>query len=813
MIPSRRRGPLVAALTAILLVWPMHTGTAAADPARTAASPPPPPLVTSAEYPEIRPADPEDPWYDGAGRPGEFTFSAPGTTVNRYQYGIRNDPWTILPTENGAPRTITFVPERGGVFFISVRGLTPEGVASGVTTYRFSVASGTSERVGWALDDASDARVASGYAEPRSATLLGGAVLGGDGVRGGALTLNGADALLRTDTRLLDPAADFTVSTWVRLEETGDEPSVVWSLPGREHPEVELFHSPRLDRWILGAGGSERGEGRPTGARSRAPVSRTTGEWVHLVGTHDAVRGELTLYVNGHRTGRTPHAADSSMSRPLLVGAGRYAGGFDGFLHGDVDEITLFERVLSPEEISRLHAAPGESLPGAPASLALALDEPAGGRTVGGGADAPGAELRGGAALGAESLTGTSLALDGLDGHAVVGSLPLNGAADWSFATRVRLDRLPGEEATVFSLTSTTDEAVSVGYDPSGGNWFLRTPGGGNTPAGTTAPLAERWMHLAVVHHAGRDAVELYVNGFPAGTAEQVGVPTGPLSLTLGATDGTAGPAAFLPGRVDDVRLHDRPLPASEIKAMSPPVEDNPPAAVAARWNFEELVDGITPDSSPNGHHLTVVGGELEEFGWVDDRALLLNGVDGHASTDSVPIDTTKGFSVTGFFRSRGLGDEPATVLSVVGERESAVTVRFLPHPEEYSWGEWEVSLTDSDGDDAVTTRFVASDFPSDPSYWTHVAVVYDRSGGALRLYVDSYPTEIDLSSAPTFPAFGEVSSVQIGRSLRNGEWGEYWPGMVDDIWVVDGVLSDHQVRHMAAGASGLPPVLPVDPR
>ncbi|MCE7079206.1 laminin G domain-containing protein [Streptomyces sp. ST2-7A] len=116
------------------------------------------------------------------------------------------------------------------------------------------------------------------------------------------------------------------------------------------------------------------------------------------------------------------------MPRPLLIGAGRYEGALAGFPKGAVDEIALFERVLSAEEISRLHAAPGEALPGAPASFC--------------------------------------------------------------------------------------------------------TPGGGDTPATIPAPPAERWMHLSVVHDARRDVAELYVNGFPACTAETEGIPGGPLSLT-----------------------------------------------------------------------------------------------------------------------------------------------------------------------------------------------------------------------------------------------------------------------------------------
>ncbi|MCE7079205.1 LamG domain-containing protein [Streptomyces sp. ST2-7A] len=211
---------------------------------------------------------------------------------------------------------------------------------------------------------------------------------------------------------------------------------------------------------------------------------------------------------------------------------------------------------------------------------------------------------------------------------------------------------------------------------------------------------------------------------------------------------------------------------------MSPPVENNSTPFVAARWNFEGVLDGITPDSSENENHLTVAGGVSQEFGWVDMGVLAFNGVDGHASTDSVPIDTTVGFTLAGWFRSHEMPGEFVTAFGVTGERESAVTLRFLPCPGQYGWGEWEVSLTDSDGEDAVVTRLSASEFPSEVGYWVHVAVVYDRSARALRLYVNGERTaELDFASTPFPPTFRANGSFQVGRSLNNGERGECWPG------------------------------------
>ena len=83
----------------------------------------------------------------------------------------------------------------------------------------------------------------------------------------------------------------------------------------------------------------------------------TPGKWYHLAFTWNAAKGEVAFYVNGKPSARKQRdawiAPDFKLSDPLNIWLGR--GGSDRFQakvgEGDYDEIKLYDRQLSPDEI------------------------------------------------------------------------------------------------------------------------------------------------------------------------------------------------------------------------------------------------------------------------------------------------------------------------------------------------------------------------------------------------------------------------------------------------------------------------------
>jgi hypothetical protein len=89
----------------------------------------------------------------------------------------------------------------------------------------------------------------------------------------------------------------------------------------------------------------------------------------------------------------------------------------------------------------------------------------------------------------------------------------------------------------------------------------------GDKPArltGTTAAVAGKWYHLALVHDGNE--LSLYVDGEREARAAITAPPGGTANLYLGAL---AGRSAFLHGALDEVGFYERALTSAEIRRMS----------------------------------------------------------------------------------------------------------------------------------------------------------------------------------------------------------------------------------------------------
>ncbi len=87
-----------------------------------------------------------------------------------------------------------------------------------------------------------------------------------------------------------------------------------------------------------------------------------SGAWVHMAGTYDSSRSEMALYVDGQLIGAEAVSGDirlddGSFDRPLAIGAelnGEDIDDASGEFDGYIDDVRLYDRALSAEEISDL---------------------------------------------------------------------------------------------------------------------------------------------------------------------------------------------------------------------------------------------------------------------------------------------------------------------------------------------------------------------------------------------------------------------------------------------------------------------------
>ena len=192
----------------------------------------------------------------------------------------------------------------------------------------------------------------------RHATLEGAAVIG-DGVVGdGALDLTGGDGWADiVDPVLLDDA-ECSIAYLVRFDtlvpnDTGDTCcNSIFSEDdfffGALHNNVDFLGGPpTLIEWVIG--------GNSIDLEIPAPTS-TPSEWMHLAMTYNQSTGETIAYQNGGEVATVfaPQLTLCGSGQSSSIGAWETGAGMERFVDASIDELWIYSRILSAEEIRDL---------------------------------------------------------------------------------------------------------------------------------------------------------------------------------------------------------------------------------------------------------------------------------------------------------------------------------------------------------------------------------------------------------------------------------------------------------------------------
>ncbi len=143
---------------------------------------------------------------------------------------------------------------------------------------------------------------------------------------GRALHLTGGQFADTEETVVPTRGTNFSVSAWARLDSADGAFQTVVSEDGDTNTAFFLQHSGADQRWavsFVGARALAADLGKPT-----------VGQWYHLVGVRDTTASTPTIYVDGEAAGTT---------RVL------------DFLDGSVDDVKVFDRALSADQVAALH--------------------------------------------------------------------------------------------------------------------------------------------------------------------------------------------------------------------------------------------------------------------------------------------------------------------------------------------------------------------------------------------------------------------------------------------------------------------------
>lgn len=426
----------------------------------------------------------------------------------------------------------------------------------------------------------------------------------GSGKLGGGLNFDGTDDYTAVpDSDSLDLTGDFTISFWLKLRSGATHSlydGILAKMPGAPGWAVLYATGNKLRLWINNAG------------LVQTSSALVNDKWHHITFTKSSTQTQV--FVDGVLDATGATANPTANSNELLIG--RYVSSTYS-LNGSLDEVRIYNRALSPTEITSLYEI---STPENETVGSWSFEEGAGTVT----ADASGNGNHG-TLMNSPTVTigkvGQAMNFNESNTYITVPDhVSLQLTTKLSFSTWVYFTGNQANIDTVFMKNNSNSQYY--GMYLSGNRAWLYTPTGGIATTPASIP-SSTWTHIAMTLDSTlpNTNVKMYVNGVLNGTANHttaIGSTVGQ-SLTIGR-DSVNG--RYFGGRIDELRLQNQILTADWITTEynnqnSPPTfyslsaeetpttaPDAPTIGTATAGNAEATVT-FTPPASSGGSTIT----------------------------------------------------------------------------------------------------------------------------------------------------------------------------------------------------------------
>jgi Concanavalin A-like lectin/glucanases superfamily len=544
------------------------------------------PAVTSTDYPADTPED----WKGGVGLAGGFTL-APGSSdpdVTGFRYALDDPSEATAATQVTMPAgqtsvTVQVAPRHDWLNTLYVYPVDQAGNVGKVpTAYTFYVKAGSTAVGRWRFDETSGTQAADSTsapgATPHPVTLTGGTGWAAGRV-GGGLRMDGTTGYGSTTGPVLDTTRSLSVSAWARLTDNTKNSTIV-TQAGSSGSGFQLYYSSGLKRWIFNRHATDTDD--TAIIRAQSDQEPQLGVWTHLVGVYDAPAKQLRLYVNG-----VEQAAPAAFTTPwsatgaVRIGQVHYKGAYSENFAGDLDDVQLWNRVLSDDPRSVNDPALGNEIAAMakqPPSLQARwdLEETAGTTAADSSGNGRTATLSGAAAWSADGPDGSGmLHLDGTSASAGTTASVVRTDHSYTVTAWVRLPdngdcTLPDHDVTALSQDGVRQSGFYLGYRLYTQNgvqvpyWTMTmTNSDADTTTWTHANSATpvdcsavgEWTHLAAIYDEPAHELRLYVGGSLADEVPFTGWNAdGP--FRIGRSKYRGNPADYWPGDIDGVHVY-----------------------------------------------------------------------------------------------------------------------------------------------------------------------------------------------------------------------------------------------------------------
>ena len=163
------------------------------------------------------------------------------------------------------------------------------------------------------------------------------------GVKGSGLKFDGQGQYAETAGPVVDTTGAYSVSAWASAD----------ALPGNYATVVSQDGRRTENPFYLQYGQGAFAFSTPGGHRARVEMQPDTGRWYHLVGVRDG--DEIKLYVDGELAATAAAGPADVSTGPLSVGRAKYDGRNGDFWNGSVDQVRVYDKALTAQEVSVLH--------------------------------------------------------------------------------------------------------------------------------------------------------------------------------------------------------------------------------------------------------------------------------------------------------------------------------------------------------------------------------------------------------------------------------------------------------------------------
>lgn len=606
--------------------------------------------------------------------------------------------------------------------------------------------------------------------------------------------------------------ANITASAWVRATASGS---------GAENlsDTVVQRYNPTTFGWKLGIDSS----GKPvwlyynnesaencTADVITSPGPSVVGSWHYLVGVRSAAG--LILYVDGSQVGTdTQTCAAVSASEPLRIGNWRDDQPTN-VLKGDIDEVRVYNRVLSAAEIQSLYVqGKGTEVDSSVSGAGrldsglfayFPLDENTGTSTADQGTNALTGTLTNGPTW-VTGQIGSAVDFDGTNDYVTTANttfVPINytGHSGFAWVYPQGFTAAPGATAykSIISYGEADDSQWETGlalYDATG--TVVWTQDGFDAPhvsSGLTVPL-NQWSFVGFMRTASN--VTFFVNGQTATVADAslLTIPAGD-PILVGASGHNAAVGGFFNGSIDEARFYNRTLSADEAfqlyRLTAPTGVDT---SLKGYWSFNgQDVSGTTAfDRSGAMNTGTLTNGPTKVIGKLG-QAINLDGSNDYVTVaDNAALKPTAAISYGGWVY---VPSAPAGLKTVM-EKGTATTAGYglyVTTDPKFCYVIKTAGGTETDAGPALTTGM-----------WHHVMVTYDST--TPLLYVDGVSQALASGTSCTQTANAGAITQDTGTLTFGSRQGasQFLSGKVDELRVYNRVLSATEIQSLYTEGGG----------